>query len=71
MCFIMLRRLSLILFYLLLSFTPSCGVKGRPLPPEPPRELGIGKPVYPGVDRSILPDSNVDDQKNKEDRKKR
>jgi hypothetical protein len=59
----------ILVFYLFVLSTLSCGVKGRPLPPEPPRELGIGKPVYPGVDRSILPDNNADDQKNKEDRK--
>jgi hypothetical protein len=30
-----------------------CGVKGRPLPPENPREIGIGKPVYEGVDQEM------------------
>lgn len=32
----------------------SCGVKGKPLPPDPPREIGIGKPQYKGVDKELL-----------------
>lgn len=34
-------------------FLSSCGVKGRPLPPETPREIGIGKPQYKGVDKEL------------------
>lgn len=31
---------------MLLLALPSCGVKGRPLPPEKPAELGRGKPTF-------------------------
>lgn len=31
----------------------SCGVKGRPLPPEDPQEIGIGRPRYQGVDEEL------------------
>ncbi len=31
----------------------ACGVKGRPLPPKTPREIGIGKPLYKGVDQEM------------------
>lgn len=42
------------LFLLALGFfVPSCGVKGKPLPPETPREIGIGKPQYLGVDEEM------------------
>jgi hypothetical protein len=30
----------------LLALTSACGVKGRPLPPEQPEELGRGKPTF-------------------------
>lgn len=33
--------------------TNGCGVKGRPLPPQTPREIGIGKPQYKGVDKEL------------------
>ena len=44
--------------YFLLSISSiflisGCGVKGRPLPPETPREIGIGKPQYKGVDKEL------------------
>ena len=31
----------------------ACGVKGKPLPPKTPREIGIGKPLYKGVDKEL------------------
>ena len=34
-------------------FLMACGVKGKPLPPENPREIGIGKPQYKGVDEEL------------------
>ncbi len=30
-----------------------CGVKGRPLPPDTPSEIGIGRPVFKGVDQEL------------------
>lgn len=39
------------LFMMTLSL--GCGVKGRPLPPKTPREIGIGKPQYKGVDQEL------------------
>ena len=38
---------------LALFFVNGCGLKGKPLPPLAPRELGIGKPVYKGVDKEL------------------
>ncbi len=38
-----LKKFSLVIFYLWLS---ACGVKGDPLPPEAPPELGRGRPTY-------------------------
>jgi hypothetical protein len=34
-------------------FLCSCGVKGKPLPPLKKREIGIGKPLYKGVDDEL------------------
>ena len=34
-------------------FQLSCGVKGKPLPPDTPRDIGIGKPLYKGVDDEL------------------
>ncbi len=47
----MLVRVIILLFSsVFLSF---CGVKGKPLPPEVPREIGIGQPQYKGVDQEL------------------
>ena len=35
-----------IIFVLSAIFCAACGVKGRPLPPEKPAELGRGKPTF-------------------------
>ncbi len=43
---------------LLVFFIAGCGVKGRPLPPKTPREIGIGKPIYKGVDQEMNEDEN-------------
>lgn len=43
----------LILFVSILFFQLGCGVKGKPLPPETPREIGIGKPQFKGVDDEL------------------
>lgn len=44
-----------------------CGVKGKPLPPEKPREIGIGKPQYKGVDKELKTNEN----KKKNDKEKK
>jgi hypothetical protein len=44
------RVVSLLVSFL---FCVACGVKGRPLPPKNPRDIGIGKPVYKGVDEEL------------------
>lgn len=46
-----MKNLVILIFF---SFWASfCGVKGKPLPPETPREIGIGKPQYKGVDDEL------------------
>lgn len=35
-----------ILIFLCAGFVSACGVKGDPLPPEKPVELGRGRPTY-------------------------
>ena len=51
----------------LFFFNVQCGVKGKPLPPETPREIGIGKPQYKGVDKAL---KELDEKKLKEKAKK-
>lgn len=46
-----LFRFNLALAFLVGSV--ACGVKGKPLPPKTPREIGIGKPLYKGVDEEM------------------
>lgn len=46
----------IVLLFFFLVFTGACGVKGKPLPPETPREIGIGKPQYEGVDKELQED---------------
>ncbi len=38
----------------------ACGVKGRPLPPDSPRDIGIGKPQYKGVDQELSKKKDAD-----------
>lgn len=56
-------RRSLVLLFCLVGLG-ACGVKGKPLPPEVPREIGIGKPQYEGVDKE-LNESKKKDEKEK------
>lgn len=55
---------SLLFFILCIFALNACGVKGLPLPPEVPREIGIGKPQYEGVDKE-LNESKKKDEKEK------
>ncbi len=41
----------------------NCGVKGRPLPPETPSEMGIGRPVFKGVDNELNGASSPEQRK--------
>ena len=59
----------LLLFFAVLG----CGVKGDPLPPERPTEIGRGKPTYKRAFQKIkLPENgneeneNVDEEKDEE-----
>jgi hypothetical protein len=54
---------ALFLFSFLLFLSNSCGVKGRPLPPETPREIGIGRPQYKGVDNELKDTKKKDEKK--------
>jgi hypothetical protein len=38
--------MKIVLILSLLALVSSCGVKGDPLPPETPTEIGRGKPTY-------------------------
>ncbi|MCB0377629.1 MAG: hypothetical protein KDD33_03990 [Bdellovibrionales bacterium] len=42
-----------------------CGVKGNPLPPETPRELGTGRPQYKGVDMELQEAETRENRKKK------
>ncbi len=54
-----MKNLCLFLCFLSLG---SCGVKGKPVPPEKPREMGIGKPQYKGVDAELNKDLKEDEE---------
>lgn len=55
-----MKFLSLLILFLFVI--QACGVKGKPIPPETPREMGIGKPQYKGVDNEL-------NKKNKDEKK--
>lgn len=56
-----------IVLSLIFVITLGCGVKGKPLPPETPREIGIGKPQYKGVDEEMKPQqTKKEDSQDKE-----
>lgn len=38
---------------LLLATQPGCGVKGDPIPPQIPSELGRGQPTYKGATEDL------------------
>lgn len=59
-----MKTLGMVLYLPLFLVFVACGVKGKPLPPKTPREIGIGKPLYKGVD-----DELADPKKKKEDEK--
>lgn len=52
-------------FFLALGFLISCGVKGRPLPPLTPREIGYGKPQYKGANQAVDLKEETEDKKKK------
>jgi hypothetical protein len=56
-----------------LLFASSCGVKGDPLPPVTPAELGRGQPTYKKAFRDIRIESQKDaqDEESSEDERKK
>ncbi len=46
-----------------------CGVKGDPLPPEKPANLGRGRPTYKRATEGIKIDKSIHDEEEKEDEK--
>lgn len=62
-----MKWLSLLVFAL---FVAGCGVKGDPMPPEKPAELGRGRPTYKRAmkDIKVNPvDVNEDDEDDNDD----
>lgn len=64
-------RISLLFFTLI--FISACGVKGDPLPPERPVELGRGRPTYRRATEGIRIERKVrsnekDDEEEQEDK---
>lgn len=47
-----MKSYTFLIFALIFALI-GCGVKGRPLPPEEPREIGIGRPQYKGLDMDL------------------
>ena len=41
-----------VFFLFFFLFNTACGVKGRPLPPLQPREIGYGRPQYKGAQKA-------------------
>ncbi|MCB0414753.1 MAG: hypothetical protein KDD50_10495 [Bdellovibrionales bacterium] len=57
-----------LLFLIVMTFL-GCGIKGKPLPPERPVDLGRGKPTYKGATQKLLLESI--EQDSDEDTKKK
>jgi hypothetical protein len=55
---------------ILLSFLNACGVKGNPVPPGTPAELGRGNPSFVKATKEFA-NPNVEPIKKKEQKKKR
>jgi predicted small lipoprotein YifL len=66
------KLFSLAVFTIILWIT-GCGVKGDPLPPEKPTELGRGRPTYKrategiAIEKSKAPRSKGDEEEEEED----
>ncbi len=57
-----LKLVGILVGFTALFFISACGVKGDPLPPEKPVEIGRGRPTYKRAFRDIqMPDSTKDD----------
>ena len=62
----MKKTFHLVLGLILVS---GCGVKGDPLPPETPPELGRGKPTYKkALERYDIRTEDLEDEKDDQDR---
>lgn len=63
-------RLIFIIIFALLNF--ACGVKGDPVPPQRPTELGRGRPTYKRatervkVQPQVVPDEEDEDEKDED-----
>ncbi len=42
-----------LIFYCLIVFSLSCGVRGRPQPPKTPAEIGRGQPTFSRAMKTI------------------
>ena len=58
-----MKLLNLLLCFLFLG----CGVKGPPLPPDTPTEIGRGKPSYQRAMRKVPIDNYADEYENEDE----
>lgn len=64
---------SLLIFSVTLAWLNACGVKGDPLPPERPADLGRGRPTYKRATEKIKIENTrpVPDEEDDEDEDER
>lgn len=61
------KALNLSFLLTLLFAVAACGVKGDPLPPEKPVELGRGRPTYKRATEGLKIEQNKDSSADDED----
>lgn len=47
--------MKLMTLIIILGLVNACGVKGDPIPPKTPRDLGRGQPTYKGATQELAP----------------
>ncbi len=57
------KAINTLVLFISLAFLSACGVKGDPLPPEKPIEIGRGRPTYKKATEGI----RIEKSKIKED----